>query len=168
MSDPRRIVPTLGTSVPRLLDQISALRYVTAENAPNYRAIVQVFSEARERYEIELRPSDVRERLARSGLHHDLPADADLDRHLDQLVAWGKLQRSHDTANVARVADFYLRRFTYRLTPVGEAAQRDRKSTRLNSSHVEISYAVFCLKKKKKKQKYKKIGKKKKQRKTEK
>src|SRR5204863_3994942 len=30
---------------------------------------------------------------------------------------------------------------------------RDRKSTRLNSSHVEISYAVFCLKKKKKKKK---------------
>src|SRR5690349_23735997 len=30
---------------------------------------------------------------------------------------------------------------------------RDRKSTRLNSSHVEISYAVFCLKKKKKKNK---------------
>src|SRR5690606_39764451 len=29
----------------------------------------------------------------------------------------------------------------------------DRKSTRLNSSHVKISYAVFCLKKKKKKQK---------------
>src|SRR5438874_9215590 len=29
------------------------------------------------------------------------------------------------------------------------AAQQDRKSTRLNSSHVEISYAVFCLKKKK-------------------
>src|SRR5438874_10477804 len=27
-------------------------------------------------------------------------------------------------------------------------AGRDRKSTRLNSSHVEISYAVFCLKKK--------------------
>src|SRR5439155_21902273 len=29
-------------------------------------------------------------------------------------------------------------------------AHRDRKSTRLNSSHVAISYAVFCLKKKKK------------------
>src|SRR5690554_7693298 len=28
--------------------------------------------------------------------------------------------------------------------------QQDRKSTRLNSSHVRISYAVFCLKKKKK------------------
>src|SRR5690349_24508673 len=31
------------------------------------------------------------------------------------------------------------------------ATPGDRKSTRLNSSHVEISYAVFCLKKKKKK-----------------
>src|SRR2546430_6688187 len=30
---------------------------------------------------------------------------------------------------------------------------RDRKSTRLNSSHSQISYAVFCLKKKKKKTK---------------
>src|SRR5437870_7490332 len=32
-----------------------------------------------------------------------------------------------------------------------EHAGQDRKSTRLNSSHVAISYAVFCLKKKKKK-----------------
>src|SRR5215510_7946933 len=41
----------------------------------------------------------------------------------------------------------------------------DRKSTRLNSSHVAISYAVFCLKKKKKKKKYFKIKKKKKKKK---
>src|SRR5438874_9194357 len=34
-----------------------------------------------------------------------------------------------------------------------EEVRPDRKSTRLNSSHVEISYAVFCLKKKKKKKK---------------
>src|SRR5438128_7452657 len=34
----------------------------------------------------------------------------------------------------------------------GADARRDRKSTRLNSSHGSISYAVFCLKKKKKKQ----------------
>src|SRR5438067_13928543 len=37
--------------------------------------------------------------------------------------------------------------------PMGH--RRDRKSTRLNSSHVSISYAVFCLKKKKKKKKKK-------------
>src|SRR3712207_6966230 len=34
---------------------------------------------------------------------------------------------------------------------VAELGGRDRKSTRLNSSHANISYAVFCLKKKKKK-----------------
>src|SRR5690606_41806438 len=33
--------------------------------------------------------------------------------------------------------------------PGDTASTRDRKSTRLNSSHVKISYAVFCLKKKK-------------------
>src|SRR3712207_7477684 len=33
--------------------------------------------------------------------------------------------------------------------------QKDRKSTRLNSSHANISYAVFCLKKKKKQDIYK-------------
>src|SRR5438874_10702803 len=34
-------------------------------------------------------------------------------------------------------------------TRIASSVRRDRKSTRLNSSHVEISYAVFCLKKKK-------------------
>src|SRR3712207_7323148 len=33
---------------------------------------------------------------------------------------------------------------------IGAMGSRDRKSTRLNSSHANISYAVFCLKKKKK------------------
>src|SRR5690554_3731251 len=49
-----------------------------------------------------------------------------------------------------------LEKKTY-LVPFADAAvllhQIDRKSTRLNSSHVRISYAVFCLKKKKKKTK---------------
>src|SRR3989442_3762226 len=45
------------------------------------------------------------------------------------------------------------RRGAWWLAPVGRPADaarlaRDRKSTRLNSSHVRISYAVFCLKKK--------------------
>src|SRR5690606_34871 len=37
---------------------------------------------------------------------------------------------------------------TKRVTEVAVGADEDRKSTRLNSSHVKISYAVFCLKKK--------------------
>src|SRR5438034_8829699 len=37
-----------------------------------------------------------------------------------------------------------------RISAAGQLIKRDRKSTRLNSSHTVISYAVFCLKKKKK------------------
>src|SRR3989442_4850643 len=35
--------------------------------------------------------------------------------------------------------------FRWPLVPEKQLAARDRKSTRLNSSHVRISYAVFCL-----------------------
>src|SRR5256885_10939131 len=38
---------------------------------------------------------------------------------------------------------------TVREHPLNESFDGDRKSTRLNSSHLVISYAVFCLKKKK-------------------
>src|SRR5256884_5627191 len=42
-------------------------------------------------------------------------------------------------------------RYTSASTRLNDSGERDRKSTRLNSSHGYISYAVFCLKKKKKK-----------------
>src|SRR2546422_5520707 len=40
------------------------------------------------------------------------------------------------------------------LLGIDDSLLQDRKSTRLNSSHGYISYAVFCLKKKKKKRRY--------------
>src|SRR2546426_4547484 len=43
-----------------------------------------------------------------------------------------------------------IERTTARAVGVGQGIALDRKSTRLNSSHLVISYAVFCLKKKKK------------------
>src|SRR2546426_6727972 len=51
------------------------------------------------------------------------------------------------SANLGRERDELLRR----LEIAREQDDTDRKSTRLNSSHLVISYAVFCLKKKKKK-----------------
>src|SRR5688572_31801539 len=42
-------------------------------------------------------------------------------------------------------------RLEFHRHPCARGERRDRKSTRLNSSHSQISYAVFCLKKKKKK-----------------
>src|SRR3989454_8013381 len=44
--------------------------------------------------------------------------------------------------------------FAFLRAPTGMQWLRDRKSTRLNSSHLVISYAVFCLKKKKKNKRY--------------
>src|SRR3712207_7671399 len=47
------------------------------------------------------------------------------------------------------VARLYgLHREVAELVPLAELRVADRKSTRLNSSHANISYAVFCLKKK--------------------
>src|SRR5207249_8478880 len=65
----------------------------------------------------------------------------------DQIDLWGG---SYGT----RAALIYLREHGDHarvaiLDGVAPLALRDRKSTRLNSSHVSISYAVFCLKKKK-------------------
>src|SRR5688572_32186064 len=57
-----------------------------------------------------------------------------------------------------RSSDFWMARFATEvfvaLCTMGVDPE-DRKSTRLNSSHSQISYAVFCLKKKKKKKKNK-------------
>src|SRR5699024_291997 len=69
-------------------------------------------------------------------------------RRLDQMSATGAhqgiiaLAAAHGYATVEEILQ--------RAADRGEAPLLDRKSTRLNSSHVSISYAVFCLKKKKK------------------
>jgi len=108
----------------RALNQVAALRYVTADNAPTYRAIVQVFFEARQGYVIELRAPDLLERIRAAGLFADLPSEEALNYHLDHLVEWGNLAAAHDSSAVSRLEDFYRRRFLYHLTAVGEAAHR--------------------------------------------
>src|SRR5256885_3414607 len=79
--------------------------------------------------------TDLRARAAYSegaGIHRIVPAAVAVPRgveELQRLVRWAVDRGTH-------------------LVPRGGG--RDRKSTRLNSSHLVISYAVFCLKKKKK------------------
>src|SRR2546430_12872258 len=60
-----------------------------------------------------------------------------------------RLMESVDTTRdlLAGVLETYLSQTSNRMNRVMK--QLDRKSTRLNSSHSQISYAVFCLKKKK-------------------
>src|SRR3954470_25083732 len=53
----------------------------------------------------------------------------------------------HDALPISHTALPVAERRTGPAPPRFAGSRRDRKSTRLNSSHVEISYAVFCLKK---------------------
>src|SRR5699024_12626206 len=57
--------------------------------------------------------------------------------------------RSPQSSTGSSTAPSGSRGSTVATTPSSSSRRQDRKSTRLNSSHVSISYAVFCLKKKK-------------------
>src|SRR5256885_2396152 len=68
------------------------------------------------------------------------------------LFPYTTLFRSHGAAGAPAAACAITTRFSSTLvTSVNQCngSIKDRKSTRLNSSHLVISYAVFCLKKKK-------------------
>src|SRR2546426_6911279 len=67
---------------------------------------------------------------------------------LDKLLLIANLNHSSGTRDVGK-SELKFQIDNAR-TPWGQA-KLDRKSTRLNSSHLVISYAVFCLKKKKRK-----------------
>src|SRR5207302_9022475 len=104
--------------------------------------------------------------LSRSADHgplHSFPARRSSDlcpqgerrpayRNLEVLSIWRALSRLRLlAAGRPTPAIFPRRRRRGKIAGVGLPAARDRKSTRLNSSHVKSSYAVFCLKKKKNK-----------------
>src|SRR5207253_2545311 len=84
--------------------------------------------------------------------HLTLIIDFDFDNrcHVGQETA---VRRNPDTSALTVVplpsSRFFRHHFRDSAQPTG-FPRIDRKSTRLNSSHVAISYAVFCLKKKKK------------------
>src|SRR5690606_41223382 len=84
---------------------------------------------------------------------HSFPTRRSSDLHLRNRSVRERNSRAHELESVdSRRWWRNERRDWNYATSGGNAARRDqrkdRKSTRLNSSHVKISYAVFCLKKK--------------------
>src|SRR5690606_39814895 len=71
-----------------------------------------------------------------------------LDKFTQRSRGFGFVEMNDDGAARQAIDELNGSDFMGKNLVVNEA---DRKSTRLNSSHVKISYAVFCLKKKKKK-----------------
>lgn len=96
--------------------------HLTTEGAADYRRIMAVFLQAKERFQVHLRPEDVRSELIFDG-GPDLDAD-EVARKLDSLEAWGNLRSHPDTSRVTAVEDFYRRRLLYQMTHSGEAGER--------------------------------------------
>src|SRR5690554_1350626 len=87
---------------------------------------------------------------------------------IESIIVFSKIDLLNDLSEFEKISNYY-QKIGYKVYKTSKfqdnsnllnefknsisvfAGQRDRKSTRLNSSHVRISYAVFCLKKKKKK-----------------
>src|SRR5438034_1433081 len=67
---------------------------------------------------------------------------------ISTLFPYTTLFRSINSLRDKRIEGFKQRYRTYDVLLVDDIQFLDRKSTRLNSSHTVISYAVFCLKKK--------------------
>src|SRR5436309_5299770 len=81
---------------------------------------------------------------------HSALASSIIEFVLIVLTAAACLQASGRASGFAR-RFWRLMGIAFALYSANAMPIKDRKSTRLNSSHVKISYAVFCLKKKKKK-----------------
>src|SRR5260221_2954021 len=80
---------------------------------------------------------------------HGVTPEAKADQYLDYLKATGvKGYRAIEGNKGVQVLRSVREGHAEFLTVSYWEIQRDRKSTRLNSSHTVISYAVFCLKKK--------------------
>src|SRR5437764_2933552 len=71
-----------------------------------------------------------------------------LFRSVAQFAGSSDSELTFETPFIPRMNEFYGRHFYHDYAAARAQLGRDRKSTRLNSSHRCISYAVFCLKKK--------------------
>src|SRR5690606_39479513 len=129
------------TGTLELIGALSEGRYVSPDDAERLADSYRWLRNAEHRIQLwDLNPTHLvpadpsgRERLARAMGYRDTSESTALDAFEADLVAHrARVRRIHE--------DLYYR-------PLLEAFA-DRKSTRLNSSHVKISYAVFCLKKK--------------------
>ncbi len=93
--------------------------YLTVDKAAVYRAIIQVFADAKAEFTLHLRPGQVRESLQ----DDDWVLEADeVEAALQQLECWGNLQSYQDRSDAPSLVDFYRKSLLYQMTAAGEAA----------------------------------------------
>ena len=82
-----------------------------------------VFTTAKQRFVVHLRPEDVAEALRRD-TNAVLISQEQVEESLRSLQLWGNLRADPDTSRVTTVEDFYRARYLYQLSREGEAAER--------------------------------------------
>lgn len=107
--------------MPATTQRLGVFAYVTADKAPQYRAVSRVMLQAKERFRLHLRPAEIVALLADEGM---AVGTDELTVLLAQLDDWGNVRTDPDTAEVVSVEEFYRPRHLYQLTPAGEAAER--------------------------------------------
>src|SRR5690625_6157594 len=88
--------------------------------------------------------------LQNNMLRNIFKSQAQMDKYLEQINTGKKIRKPSDDPVIAMKGIGYRTEVTEVAQYKRNSGEVDRKSTRLNSSHVAISYAVFCLKKKNK------------------
>jgi uncharacterized protein (TIGR02677 family) len=106
----------------RRYERKDVARYITAENADVYERILRLFYENKR----VLGPR-LTEDVIGARLWSDFGVEIDKDllvRSLDQLVAWGAIDRQHDAGRARNLDEFKRRRHNYAITQAGELAER--------------------------------------------
>lgn len=98
------------------------LRYATGEYAGRYRRLMHVLYLENRNFGLRLKPEEVARRArGRFGMILD---EATLTGALDQLEAWGALDRAHDASLASTTREYHRSRFTYDITPAGRRTEQ--------------------------------------------
>jgi len=100
--------------------------HLATPKSSDYRAILRVFVEARERFEIALRPAEVAERVLADSdwCHGAAETEAEVEACLTSLRDWGNLASARDIVSARTIAEYLHPKYLYQLTPAGEMAER--------------------------------------------
>ena len=97
--------------------------YAVAEKSSTYVAVVEALMEAKERFQLQLRPAEVARHLKAATIEEITAA-------LESLFEWGNVSRFYDPAAPETLDQFYAKRFLYQLTEAGVAAHEGVRAVR--------------------------------------
>lgn len=110
--------------------RFKVFEHLLGANRAAYRQMLGVFVSAQQRFTIALRPADVAEGIAAAG--SVAPSQNEIAAALAQLVEWGNLTATQDTADVSTVEEFYRARASSTSSP--RPARRSRRPLRWSTS----------------------------------